>query len=126
MSFEHVAIVMNHSRSTGTARCILIGIASHQGDGGAWPSMATLAKYANVTHRNAQVAIKRLISLGEIRVFEQQGGNHNTPEHLRTNRYEVMLQCPPWCDHSPRHRDTRGVQTQLPSLWINPLSESTP
>lgn len=123
MSVEHLAAVLHHSQAKGTARLVLLGIANHAGDGGAWPSVATLAKYAGVTPRNVQKALRGLQELGEVRVYTQQGGLPFTSDQHRPNRYDVLVACPPWCDRSPAHRDTRQ---QHPALWISGVSEATP
>ena len=70
MSVESMAIALHHSRSKGTAKVVLLGIANHDGDGGAYPTVATLAKYANVSRANVQKALTKLESLGEIQIME--------------------------------------------------------
>ncbi len=112
MSVEALSIALHHSKATGAAKLVLIGIANHDGDGGAWPSVATLAKYAGVTSRNVQKAIDKLTELGEIQRFIQSGGDHRVPDHRRPNRYTFMLECPTWCDRSSQHRD-RNRPTEL-------------
>ncbi|QDZ14237.1 helix-turn-helix domain-containing protein [Humibacter ginsenosidimutans] len=107
MSVESIAIALHHSQAKGTAKIVLLGIANHDGDGGAWPSVATLARYAGVDLRNAQRAIEKLVDLGEIRVGYQMGGTARTPAHLRPNLYVFSLACPSYCDRSARHRDIR-------------------
>ena len=99
-----MTIVLHHSQAKGTDKLVLLGIANHDGDGGAWPSMATLAKYANVTVRNARVAVQRLVELGEVQRSVMSGGTHRTADHLRPNLYRILLQCPPGCDRSSQHR----------------------
>jgi len=118
-----MAAVLHHSRATGTAKLVLIGIANHDGDGGAWPTTSTLAKYAGVNQRNVTKAIAKLRSLGEIRVELQAGGTVDCPDGLRPNRYTVLVSCPVWCDRSTAHRDTRAPQHPL---WRNPPSPATP
>lgn len=115
MSIEAVAIALHHSKARGTARLVLIGVANHDSDGGAWPSVKTLAKYAAVTPRNVQKALRDLEALGEIRTLKQQGGPREMRDEARPNLYEFLLACPPECDHSKKHRirppvasDTRG------------------
>ena len=66
MSVEAMAIVLHHSPSSGTDKVILLGIANHDGDGGAWPSVATLAKYANIDKRGVQKVLARLEESGQI------------------------------------------------------------
>jgi hypothetical protein len=104
LSVEAMAIALRHSRATAAARTILVGIANHDGDGGAWPSMETLSVYGNVSMPNAREAVKRLVALGEISVDINGGGMLNTPEHMRTNLYKFLLKCPPNCDGTKAHK----------------------
>lgn len=122
MSVEALAIVLHHSRAKGTEKVVLFGIANHEGDGGSYPGVKTLAKYANVDVRTVQRAINHLSlpvgeycvekvccprskpGLGELKVERQQGGDRDTPEHLRTNRYTILVRCPKDCDGTSQHR----------------------
>ncbi len=113
MSVEHLAVVLHHSKAKGTHKLVLLGIANHMGDGGAWPSVATLARYANVTERSVQRSIQWLQDHGEISVSLQDGGGRDQPDHARPNRYHVHVSCPAWCDRSTNHRDTRPRQGGL-------------
>lgn len=128
MSVEHIALALHHSRAKGSAKLVLIGIANHAGDGGAYPSLETLARYAGVTVRQAQRALRTLEALGEIRTHVQAGGSADWDDHRRPNRYEVLVPCPAWCDRSPNHRDTRrtsGPQISLPidvSTGVTPVT----
>jgi hypothetical protein len=130
MSVESIAIALHHSRAKGTAKLVLIGIANHDGDGGAWPSVATLAHYAGVDARNVQRAIDKLVALGEIRKDVQAGGDIRVPDHRRPNRYRFLLECPHNCDrtrnHRTRHRELiepdpidmrHGVAAAPPGGW---------
>lgn len=108
MSIESQAIALNHSRAKGTARLVLIGIANHDGDGGSWPAISKLKTYAGgVDRRNVQRAIEHLEELGEIRRVIQAGGTSETRDDRRPNRYLFLLKCPPYCDGSSQHRDSR-------------------
>lgn len=99
MSIEAMSAVLHHSTASGSTKLVLIGIANHQGDAGAWPAVATLAKYANVSERQTQRAIRELEDKGEIRV------DYQAPELMkRTNRYWVTVRCPRECDGSTHHR----------------------
>ena len=104
MSVESLAIVLHHSKARGTTKLVLVGIANHDGDGGAFPKVATLAKYCNVHPRRVMEALNALGALGEIIIYEKDGGTHKTPAHLRPNRYELALECPPECDRTKNHR----------------------
>lgn len=118
MSDEASAIARNHSRSQGTARLVLLGIANHDSDGGASIHMATLATYANVTQRNAQKAVERLaghtaecepgcrehLDVPEIERVVNAGGRLTDTNHERPNLYRFLLECPPACDRTKNHR----------------------
>lgn len=110
MSIESVAIALHHSQATGTAKIVLIGIANHDGDGGAWPTVDTLARYANVTRRNAINAINRLEELHEIKRVYGAGGDHSVADSRRPNLYRFLLSCPASCDHTKNHRTSRQVE----------------
>lgn len=123
MSVESLAIVLHHSQAKGTAKLVLIGIANHDGDGGAWPTIDTLARYANVTARNVQKALDTLEALGEVRRIYQAGGDHNIADHRRPNRYKILLQCPSSCDRTKHHRTTHELVFDDVSTRV---SETTP
>lgn len=108
-----MAIALHHSRAKGAAKLILVGIANHDGDGGAWPTMATLAKYGGVTKAQAQKCVAKLEQLGEIRRHVQQGGYYGMDAWRRPNRYTFMLRCPHNCDRSARHRVPADGELEL-------------
>jgi hypothetical protein len=89
MSIEAVATVLNHSRAKGRAKLVLIGIANHLGDQGAWPSITTLARYANASERSVKRDIQELMNLGELQVELQ---NAPTRQQYKTNLYWITIQ----------------------------------
>jgi len=109
MSIESLAICLNHSKATGTDKVVLLGIANHDGDGGAYPAVATLARYANVSERTVQRSIQTLAELGELRVALNAGGSLNQRHDRRPNRYYVLVTCPAACDKTSQHRVRDGV-----------------
>ena len=113
MSVESIAIALHHSRAKGSAKLVLIGIANHDGDGGAWPTVATLAKYANCSPSQVQRGVAELERLGEVRRYVQAGGDYRYAEHERPNRYAVLLRCPADCDRSSQHRTRAAAQRVL-------------
>lgn len=120
MSIEAMTVVLHHSRARGTAKVVLLGIANHAGDGGAWPALSTLARYANVDRKTVKRAVKQLVDLGEVRVHVQAGGTVEMDDWTRPNRYDVLVRCPASCDRTTQHR----VDEAIP-LWIDggtPLS----
>lgn len=104
MSFEHIAIAINHTRATGAVRAVMVGIASHANDDGeAYPGMMKLAQYAGYegwdalpeddtseakakarearsrARRSAIKAVQKLQELGEVEVIVNGGGSRNRP-----------------------------------------------
>ena len=115
MSIESIAICLHHSKSAKTDKLVLLGIANHDGDGGAWPSVATLAKYANCSERHVQRAVANLVELGEVTIEKQRGGNDKTRPDRRPNLYKVLVRCPAECDGSSQHR-LRGDADDTPQI----------
>lgn len=107
-----MAIALHHSRATGSAKLVLLGIANHDGDGGAWPSVATLARYAAVHPRNVQRAVDKLVELHEIVREVNGGGTASTSNYTRPNLYRFTLACPPTCDRTSRHLTRHQVVVQ--------------
>lgn len=125
MSVEALALVLHHSRATGTDKLVLIGIANHAGDGGAWPTIETLARYANTAERTVQRSLTRLVELGEVAVHRQAGGTLDHPDHARPNRYDVLVACPATCDRTSNHRSRPLPQAQA-DLWIEGVTPTSP
>jgi Helix-turn-helix domain len=74
MSIFIMSQVWAHSKSTGSARLVLLAIADFADDHGkAYPSVETLAKKAAISERTAQYAIRELVTLGELCVEENAG-----------------------------------------------------
>jgi hypothetical protein len=88
MSIEAVSLVLNNSRATGRAKLVLLGIANHLGDHGAWPSISTLARYANASERSVKRDIQELVELGELKVELQ---NAPTKTQYKTNLYWITI-----------------------------------
>lgn len=109
-----MTVVLHHSAASGTDKLVLLGIANHDGDGGAWPAVATLAKYANVSERSVQRSLTALVERGEVRVIYRDGGTRSTREDRRPNRYEILVCCPESCDRTTQHK-TRGDVGVTPS-----------
>jgi hypothetical protein len=91
MSVEALSLVLNHSQASGTDKLVLVGIANHDGDGGAWPSLGTLARYANVDIRTVRRSIRKLEDMGELVVDIQGGGTAAMEDHKRPNRYTITV-----------------------------------
>ena len=88
MSIQVMQAVWQHSKADGRARLVLLAIADHQGEIGAWPSLATLAKMVNASERSVQRDIDYLQQIGELEVHYQQAPTKN---HYKSNLYFVRL-----------------------------------
>ena len=127
MTVERMAVVLHHSQLKGTAKLVLLGIANHDGDGGSWPTIETLATYANASPRSVQRALTEAEAAGELTVHHNDGGTHRTRPDRRPNRYVITVECPPDCDGSVNHRrsKTRGAEDD-PAPQDAPAHEVTP
>jgi hypothetical protein len=78
MSISNVAQVRSSSKSTRSARTLLLIIASHVNPdtGWAWPSLATLARETAVTVQHVIRLIRGLEALGELEVRRGHGRGH--------------------------------------------------
>lgn len=92
MSVESISKVLNSKTGVSPlAKMVLLGIANHDGDGGAWPSVATLARYAEVSTRSVQRALADLEQAGLIERHLNQGGTARSRDHSRPNLYVITL-----------------------------------
>jgi hypothetical protein len=105
MSVEAIGAVLHNSKAKGTTKLVLIGIANHEGDGGSWPSIATLCKYANCSDTTVRSAIKWLVKHNEVEVIRQGGGNAKTRADRRPNLYRVLVTA-----HGVKTGAPRGVE----------------
>ena len=94
--------VLYHAKVGGSAKLILLGIANHEGDGGAYPAVDTLARYANIDRRQTQRILRGL---------EDKGLLVSTMRVGSSTLYRVNVQCPENCDRTTNHRliDRGGV-----------------
>jgi len=66
MSIEISNAVWRTSQSVGRARLVLLAIADHQGEIGAWPSIETLAKMVNASERSVQRDIAAPLAVADL------------------------------------------------------------
>ena len=112
MSIEVSNAVWKYSKSVGRARLVLLAIADHQGEIGAWPSIKTLATMVNASERSVQRDISELVELGELRVEVQ---NAPTNRQYKSNLYWVTL--PGVTDYAPGVTDSdSGVTESTPGV----------
>jgi len=91
MSIEQVARALPIQGLQPTTKLVLIGLANHDGDGGCWPSLATLARYAGCTTRTVRRCLRELEQAGLISTVANRGGTHRTPNDRRPNLYMLHL-----------------------------------
>jgi hypothetical protein len=120
MSIQIMNAVWRESKSKGRARLVLLSIADHQGELGAWPSIETLAKMVNSSPRSVQRDIQDLIELGEL-VVEFRSAPTYGP--YKANRYFVNL--PGVTDGVSEVTKTASEVTDLDSGVTESASEVT-
>jgi len=111
MSIEVSNAVWRHSKATGRTKLILLAIADHQGEQGAWPSISTLAKMTNSSERSIKRDIQDLQAMGELKVEVQKAPMSGK---YKTNLYWVTL---PDIDYNlgvtDRHPSDLGVTDEV-------------
>jgi hypothetical protein len=115
MSTSTVAQVRSSSKSTRSARTLLLIIASHVNPdtGWAWPSLPTLAEETRLTVRRAIQLVQVLEALGELEVRRGRGRGH-------VNFYRVHLPPP----EKVKFRAPKG-EISNPEK-VKPLSSESP
>lgn len=116
MGIQVMNAVWRHSKSQGRQRLVLLAIADHQGELGAWPSIATLSTMANASERSIQRDIKALAELGELIVESRSAP---TQGQYKANRYWVNL------PGSPEVTDGDSEVTKTASEVTDSASEVT-
>lgn len=113
MSIESVARALNLSndRLTVLDRLVLIGIANHDGDGGAWPSIATLCRYTGAQDRSVRRSVARLEEFGYVVRHLNDGGTTKHDARYRPNRYELHLLRPGREDTAVLPQEAQGGPT---------------
>jgi hypothetical protein len=96
MSISTVAQVRSSSKSTRSARTLLLVIASHVNPdtGWAWPSLATLARETAVTVQHVIRLIRGLEALGELEVRRGHGRGHVNFYRIREIPVEISTSKP--------------------------------
>jgi len=110
MSSEAMSAVLHHSQASPHAKLVLMAIAYHENDTGAWMSQATLARLCNMSERTVRRHIVELKSLFEIDVIPDDGQGYGARV---TNRYFIILDCPERCDRSFSHKETSAEIIKL-------------
>jgi hypothetical protein len=110
MSVEAITVVLNHSRARGSEKLVLIGIANHHGDHGAWPSVDTLTRYTNLSERRVQQTLVKLAELGELVI--EKGGGAGVGKY-KTNKYWITLKCPANCEGFPNHSQAKPASAEM-------------
>lgn len=104
MSIEATSWALHQRCPTPTAKLVLLGLASHaRADGSAaWPSVETLATYADATRRSVQRSLRALEEAGLISRSADQ------PDHLPSDRRTVAYDCHLAGRHSDAPSRERG------------------
>ena len=118
MSILIMSKVWAFSQSTGSERLILLAIADFADDEGrAYPSVTTLAKKARVSERTAQYAIRALVDLGELAIFESKGPKGCNLYRVQNLREGCKMQ------QEGVQDETKGGATHCTQTVIEPSEE---
>ena len=76
---------------TPAQKLLLVTLASFDGPGGCWPSVATLAESVGVSSRQVQRLVTELATLSLVKIELNSGGTTRTRSDRRPNRYLIQL-----------------------------------
>jgi hypothetical protein len=96
MSVQAIGWVLENSKSSNTARCVLISIANHLGgDGSGWVYVDRICREANCSLNSYHRAIQWAVDNGELERVEHAGGYDRTHERHRPNlfRFPALSEC---------------------------------
>ena len=88
MAVEIMTAVWNHSKASPASKLVLLAIADHQGERGAWPSESTLARMTGMSERSVRRKIVELVELGELSVEVNAAP---APGRYKSNLYWVLV-----------------------------------
>ena len=104
MTSVDMTSVLVHSRATGSAKLVLMGIAYHTGKDrsrGCWPSQRMLAAYAGISTRQVRRALDQLIDLGELDVDVRASWKRGNGDYA--NIYFLADLCSESCEVHKHH-----------------------
>jgi len=104
MGIAYTTQVLHHSTLSHGQRMILMVIADHHGETGAWCSVATIAEQSGCCIRTVQRAIAAAEAVGELRRDINAGGPSGIRRDRRPNLYHITIDCPESCAGGPAHR----------------------
>lgn len=122
MSYEAVAAAIHHSQASVSAKLVLVTIAHFEGEHGAWPNQTTLARMTGLSTRSVRRAITELAGLFELDVIHDAGAGYGA---RKSNRYFVIVPCPPDCDGSIAHRQKTAEVVSLAATKRNQYRTKT-
>lgn len=93
MGFKYIKLVMDHSKTKGPDRAIMLALAYRADDFGAcWPSFATLAKDSGLTRRTIYRRLNRLVKNGELSIKSRRRFNDTPGGRQSSHLYAIKLQ----------------------------------
>lgn len=132
MSVESISRALWVPGLVPSEKLLLVGIANHDGDGGAWPAVATLSAYVGCSDRRIQQVLARLVTAGLISVDHNAGGSAHTRSDRRPNRYILHLPTVDKCRNgvkpvSPRTADgVKSGASRGEILVVNGVKPTSP
>jgi hypothetical protein len=97
MSVQATTWVWSNSKTTGTAKLVMLAIADHAWQDGtnAWPSIGRLAKMTGLSEDTVRRAVKQAEELNELAVDRKNGGRAKKGEHASNDYVLLMTEQPP-------------------------------
>lgn len=109
MSVQATTWVWSNSKTTGTAKLVMLAIADHAWQDGtnAWPSIGRLAKMTGLSEMTVRRGVATAESLGELRVVRSLGGRSSKGTHA-SNDYVLVMEQPSQDDTPDLSQPSQG------------------
>lgn len=108
MSVQAISWVLDHSKSQGATRCVLMSIANHVGvDGEGWVYVQQVMREANCSHDTYKRAVQWAEQHRELAREANQGEAKKAAPNRRPNHFRLLklggAGCPPQAESAPRN-----------------------
>lgn len=127
MSIQAVAWVLDHSKSRGVARLVLISLANHNngGTGQCNPGQRRIAQEAGIGVGTVPLAIGRLVELGELEIIDP-GGSHRSARYRLPFAHDVSEDGPKVRSSPEQVRAAQGERSARPRGEQNRKNQTEP
>jgi len=95
MSFKHLQLVINHSKTKGSKKATMIVLGYRANDNGeCWPSLTCIAKDAGLNRRTVSRCLPAILRTGELLIVRRGHVAQTRGGIQESNRYRITIESP--------------------------------